>query len=88
MSSTSQQSFLEKSYQSRAGNPDLYYSQRSAANELGPSRVVLARQEDSRDVLSVQRMAGEVQDEAVDDKEEEEEQLLDRLTGVDDNLGR
>lgn len=72
MSSSSQESFLEKSYQSRAGVPDLYYSQRSAVNELGPRRVALARQEDGRDVLSTQRVAGEVEDEAVDEEEEEE----------------
>lgn len=67
--------------------PDLHYSQRSAVNELGLRRVALARQEDGREVLSTQRVAGEVEDEAVDE-EEEEEQPLDRLTGVDDNLGR
>lgn len=52
--------------------PDLHYSQRSAVNELGLRRVALARQEDGREVLSTQRVAGEVEDEAVDEEEEEE----------------
>lgn len=43
--------------------------------------------EGGRDVLSAQGVAGEVEGEAVDEQVEEQ-QLPDRLSGVDGNLGR
>lgn len=86
MSSSSQEDFLEKSYQSRAGNLNCT-TVRSAVNGLVLDTWRWRDEVDGRDVLNTGRVAGQTDDEAVDEAEEEEERL-DGLTDVDDNLRR
>jgi len=85
VSSSSQEDFLEKSYQSRAGNLNCT-TVRSAVNELVLDAWRWRDEVDGRDVLSTQKVVDQADDEAVDEEAEEEERM-DRLTDVDDNLG-